>query len=186
MTVLLVTGTVETPLQAASGEIGFDQFAALPNSYQLVLDPAGMVAGGAGRDMTPFFDEVYRGSNTFDYGVQQLTSTPAGKATAKAKTGKAASYISKRLRLLDLIPPVAEAFTAHGFAAHAEARGGSLAIIAQPATATTMRLKAPTITCGNAIGIAARRGCVLCCPSGALRSSASMSQTLANHGARQD
>jgi ParB family chromosome partitioning protein len=29
-----------------------------------------------------------------------------------AKTGKAASYISKRLRLLDLIPPVAEAFTA--------------------------------------------------------------------------
>jgi peptidase M1-like protein len=37
------------------------------------------VAEAAGRDMTPFFDEVYRGSNTFDYGVQQLTSTPAGK-----------------------------------------------------------------------------------------------------------
>ena len=29
-----------------------------------------------------------------------------------AKTGKAASFISKRLRLLDLVPPVAEAFTA--------------------------------------------------------------------------
>jgi len=33
----------------------------------------------AGRDMTPFFDQVYRGSNTFDYGLQQFTSTPAGK-----------------------------------------------------------------------------------------------------------
>jgi len=29
-----------------------------------------------------------------------------------AKTGKAAAYVAKRLRLLDLIPPVAEAFTA--------------------------------------------------------------------------
>ena len=33
----------------------------------------------AGRDLTPFWNEVYRGSNTFDYGVQQLTSTPAGQ-----------------------------------------------------------------------------------------------------------
>jgi hypothetical protein len=32
----------------------------------------------AGQDLTPFFNEVYRGSNTFDYGVQLLTSTPAG------------------------------------------------------------------------------------------------------------
>jgi hypothetical protein len=32
----------------------------------------------AGRDLTPFFDQAYRGSNTFDYGVQLLTSTPAG------------------------------------------------------------------------------------------------------------
>ncbi len=32
----------------------------------------------AGRDLTPFVDQVYRGSNTFDYGVQLLTSTPAG------------------------------------------------------------------------------------------------------------
>jgi Peptidase family M1 domain len=32
----------------------------------------------AGRDLTSFFDQVYRGSNTFDYGVQLLTSTPAG------------------------------------------------------------------------------------------------------------
>jgi len=37
------------------------------------------IGEAAGRDMTPFFDQVYRGSNTFDYGVQQLTSTPAGK-----------------------------------------------------------------------------------------------------------
>jgi hypothetical protein len=37
------------------------------------------VGEAAGRDLTPFFDEVYRGSNTFDYGVQQLMSTPAGK-----------------------------------------------------------------------------------------------------------
>jgi hypothetical protein len=37
------------------------------------------ISEAAGRDMTPFFDEVYRGSNTFDYGVQQFTSTPAGK-----------------------------------------------------------------------------------------------------------
>ena len=29
-----------------------------------------------------------------------------------AKTGKNAAYIAKRLRLLDLIPPVADAFTA--------------------------------------------------------------------------
>ncbi len=33
----------------------------------------------AGRDLTPFIDQVYRGSNTFDYGIQLLTSTPAGK-----------------------------------------------------------------------------------------------------------
>jgi len=37
------------------------------------------VSDGAGRDLAPFFDEVYRGSNTFDYGVQQLTSVGAGK-----------------------------------------------------------------------------------------------------------
>jgi len=37
------------------------------------------VSEASGRDLTPFFDQVYRGSNTFDYGVQQLTSTPAGK-----------------------------------------------------------------------------------------------------------
>jgi len=37
------------------------------------------VSEASGRDLTPFFDQVYRGSNTFDYGVQQLTSTAAGK-----------------------------------------------------------------------------------------------------------
>jgi len=36
------------------------------------------IGEAAGRDLTPFFDQVYRGSNTFDYGVQLLTSTPAG------------------------------------------------------------------------------------------------------------
>jgi aminopeptidase N len=36
------------------------------------------ISDAAGRDMTPFFDQVYRGSNPYDYGVQQLTSTPAG------------------------------------------------------------------------------------------------------------
>jgi len=44
-----------------------------PNDFFQALSQA------AGRDLTPFFDEVYRGSDTFDYGVQQLTSTPAGK-----------------------------------------------------------------------------------------------------------
>ena len=32
----------------------------------------------AGRDLTPFFDEVYRSSNVFDYGVQDLTSVRDG------------------------------------------------------------------------------------------------------------
>jgi aminopeptidase N len=36
------------------------------------------IGDASGRDLTPFVDQVYRGSNTFDYGVQQLTSTPAG------------------------------------------------------------------------------------------------------------
>ena len=33
---------------------------------------------GAGRDLTWFFDQVYRSSNTFDYAVSQLTTTAAG------------------------------------------------------------------------------------------------------------
>ncbi|OFW13183.1 MAG: hypothetical protein A3H29_09960 [Acidobacteria bacterium RIFCSPLOWO2_02_FULL_67_21] len=33
----------------------------------------------AGRDMGWFFDEVYRGSNEFDYGVQAFTSVPAAR-----------------------------------------------------------------------------------------------------------
>ena len=32
----------------------------------------------SGTDLTPFFDQVYRGSSVFDYGVQRLTSEPAG------------------------------------------------------------------------------------------------------------
>ena len=32
----------------------------------------------AGRDLTPFFDEVYRGSNVFDYGIQELRSDREG------------------------------------------------------------------------------------------------------------
>jgi len=43
-----------------------------PEEFFQILNQA------AGRDLTPFFDQVYRGSNTFDYGVQLLTSTPAG------------------------------------------------------------------------------------------------------------
>jgi hypothetical protein len=33
----------------------------------------------SGRDLTPFFDQVYRGSSTFDYGVQSVQSAAAGK-----------------------------------------------------------------------------------------------------------
>jgi aminopeptidase N len=36
------------------------------------------VSDGAGRDMTPFFDQVYRGSNAFDYGVQELITSGIG------------------------------------------------------------------------------------------------------------
>ena len=32
----------------------------------------------SGQDLTWFFDQVYRSSNVFDYGVQALTSRPAG------------------------------------------------------------------------------------------------------------
>jgi hypothetical protein len=32
----------------------------------------------AGRDLAPYFDQVYRSSNVFDYGVQELTSVPDG------------------------------------------------------------------------------------------------------------
>ena len=30
----------------------------------------------SGRDLTPFFDQVYRGSSVFDYGVESVSSTP--------------------------------------------------------------------------------------------------------------
>ena len=33
---------------------------------------------GAGRDLTWYFDQVYRSSNTFDYAVSQLTTTSSG------------------------------------------------------------------------------------------------------------
>lgn len=33
----------------------------------------------SGRDLGPFFDQVYRGSSTFDYGVQNVKSVAAGK-----------------------------------------------------------------------------------------------------------
>jgi hypothetical protein len=35
----------------------------------------------SGRDLTPFFDQVYRGSVVFDYGVESVSSTPAGVDT---------------------------------------------------------------------------------------------------------
>jgi ParB family transcriptional regulator, chromosome partitioning protein len=47
-------------------------------------------------------------------GFQALLEREGAEYTVEkiaAKTGKAAAYIAKRLRLLDLIPPVAEAFT---------------------------------------------------------------------------
>jgi len=46
------------------------------------------ISEAAGRDMTPFFDEVYRGSNTFDYGVQQLTSEPVSPKASGEGGGK--------------------------------------------------------------------------------------------------
>jgi len=36
------------------------------------------ISTAAGRDMTWFFDQVYRSSNVFDYGVARLTSDPVG------------------------------------------------------------------------------------------------------------
>ena len=33
----------------------------------------------SGRDLSPFFDQVYRGSSTFDYGVESVQSVAAGK-----------------------------------------------------------------------------------------------------------
>jgi hypothetical protein len=38
----------------------------------------------SGKDLTPFFDQVYRGSSTFDYGVQSLTNSAAGKDSYRA------------------------------------------------------------------------------------------------------
>jgi aminopeptidase N len=39
----------------------------------------------AGRDLTPFFDQVYRSSNAFDYGVQDLR-TAGGSSTGQQRT----------------------------------------------------------------------------------------------------
>ena len=33
----------------------------------------------SGKDLSPFFEQVYRGSSTFDFGVESLKSVPAGK-----------------------------------------------------------------------------------------------------------
>jgi aminopeptidase N len=49
-----------------------------------------VVSEVANQDMTWFFDEVYRSSNVFDYGVQRLTSTRA-KVRVKADTTTAAA-----------------------------------------------------------------------------------------------
>lgn len=42
----------------------------------------------SGQDLTWYFDEVYRGSNVFDYGVQQLSSRPAAGAGFFDRNGK--------------------------------------------------------------------------------------------------
>jgi aminopeptidase N len=55
----------------------------------------------AGRDLTPFFDQVYRGSNTFDYGVQQLTSTPAG--AGKFRTTVVARRFGEAIFPIDVV-----------------------------------------------------------------------------------
>jgi hypothetical protein len=39
----------------------------------------GIARQGSKADLAPFFDQVYRGSSVFDYGVQSLTSEPDGK-----------------------------------------------------------------------------------------------------------
>ena len=45
---------------------------------------------GAGEDLTWFFDEVYRGSNTVDYGIQRFTSTAAAVSGWIERDGKRA------------------------------------------------------------------------------------------------
>jgi len=42
----------------------------------------------SGRDMTWFFDQVYRSSNVFDYGVEELTSEPAAGSGFFDRDGK--------------------------------------------------------------------------------------------------
>jgi len=49
-----------------------------------------IVNEASGRDMTWFFDEVYRGSNRFDYGVQSVQSGPASGPGYTTKNGKTA------------------------------------------------------------------------------------------------
>jgi hypothetical protein len=55
----------------------------------------------AGRDLTPFFDQAYRGSNTFDYGVQLLTSTPAG--TGRFRTTVAVRRFGEAIFPVDVL-----------------------------------------------------------------------------------
>ena len=51
----------------------------------------------SGRDLTWFFDQVYRSSNVFDYGVDVFTSEPdRGHSTAAACSGTRRSYASRR------------------------------------------------------------------------------------------
>src|SRR6185436_18955088 len=64
------------------------------------------VSEGAARDMTPFFDEVYRGSNTFDYGVQQLVSAAAG--TGRFRTTVVARRFGEATFPVDVVTTFAD------------------------------------------------------------------------------
>ena len=46
----------------------------------------------SGRDLTPFFDQVYRGSAVFDYGVESVTSTETDDETFVERDRRAASW----------------------------------------------------------------------------------------------
>ena len=64
------------------------------------------VSDGAGRDMTPFFDQVYRGSSTFDYGVQQLVST--GIAGGRFRTTVVARRFGEATFPVDVVTTFAD------------------------------------------------------------------------------
>jgi aminopeptidase N len=59
------------------------------------------VSDGAGSDMTPFFDQVYRGSNAFDYGVQDLITSGVG--TGRFRTTVAVRRYGEAVLPIDIV-----------------------------------------------------------------------------------